>query len=288
MANRGLIQGLFVQTAVNGVTRSDTYRKQWTMAKANNHIRFFLFGLGLLLLAITVLSGPATAHPEDEICRLDPELCAALDDFDSEQPGFESMLNDEIILDRTVWDTIALYLRLGFEHILPKGLDHILFVCALFFASTRLMPLLWQVSAFTLAHTITLGMAITGVISVPGAIVEPIIALSIAFVAIENMVFKDMQRWRPLVVFGFGLFHGLGFAGVLSDLGLPPGELIPALVSFNIGVELGQLTIIAIMFVVLRWFYDKDWYHAWLVRGANGAIALMAIWWTIERVFLGG
>lgn len=242
----------------------------------------------ILLAALAVIILPAGwAHPEDEICRLDPALCDALESFDSETPGGRMMM-DAPAVERSVWDTIGLYLKLGFEHILPKGLDHILFVCALFFASTRLKPLLWQVSAFTVAHTITLGLAIAGWVSVPGEIVEPIIALSIAFVAIENIVFKDMQKWRPLIVFGFGLFHGLGFAGVLTELGLPAGQLVPALLSFNVGVELGQLTIIAIMYAVLRWFFHADWYQTWLVRAANGAIAALAIWWTIERVFLGG
>lgn len=240
-----------------------------------------------LCLSLAITAG-SWAHPEDEICRLDPDLCFALESFDSASPGLAGTLPFDAHLDRPLSETIALYIKLGFEHILPKGLDHILFVCALFFASTRLMPLLLQVSSFTLAHTITLALAITGLVNVPGHIVEPIIALSIAFVAVENIVFKDMQKWRPAVVFGFGLFHGLGFAGVLTELGLPQGALVPALISFNVGVELGQLAIIAVMFLALRWFYEANWYRTWLVRGANGAIALMAIWWTVERVFLGG
>jgi len=251
--------------------------------------RIFVLSSLVLMLGLMVLgAATAWAHPEDEICRLDPDLCAALESMDSELPSGEAALGFDVTLERGLWETIALYVKLGFEHILPKGLDHILFVCALFFASTRLKPLVLQVSSFTIAHTITLGLAISGLIVVPGQIVEPIIALSIAFVAVENILFKDMQKWRPLVVFGFGLFHGLGFAGVLSELGLPGSALVPALVSFNVGVELGQLTIIAAMYFALRWFFEQDWYRSWLVRGANGAIALMAIWWTIERVFLGG
>ncbi|MBO6797873.1 HupE/UreJ family protein [Maricaulis sp.] len=251
--------------------------------------RIFVLSSLVLMLGLMVLgAATAWAHPEDEICRLDPDLCAALESMDSELPSGEAALGFDVTLERGLWETIALYVKLGFEHILPKGLDHILFVCALFFASTRLKPLVLQVSSFTIAHTITLGLAISGLIVVPGQIVEPIIALSIAFVAVENILFKDMQKWRPLVVFGFGLFHGLGFAGVLSELGLPGSALVPALVSFNVGVELGQLTIIAAMYFALRWFFEQDWYRSSLVRGANGAIALMAIWWTIERVFLGG
>jgi HupE/UreJ protein len=193
----------------------------------------------------------------------------------------------EAAVEQTVWDVIALYLRQGYLHILPMGLDHILFVLALFFASTRLKPLIWQISAFTLAHTLTLGLATLGYLRLDPAIVEPIIALSIAFVAIENLVFKDMTRWRPAIVFGFGLFHGLGFAGVLAGYGLPQDQILPSLLSFNIGVEAGQLTIIGACWLILHRFADADWYP-WLVRIASGAIALMAVWWTVERIFLGG
>ena len=193
----------------------------------------------------------------------------------------------EAAVEQTVWDVIALYLRQGYLHILPMGLDHILFVLALFFASTRLKPLIWQISAFTLAHTLTLGLATLGYLRLDPAIVEPIIALSIAFVAIENLVFKDMTRWRPAIVFGFGLFHGLGFAGVLAGYGLPQDQILPSLLSFNIGVEAGQLTIIGACWLILHRFADADWYP-WLVRIASGAIALMAVGWTVERIFLGG
>jgi hypothetical protein len=189
--------------------------------------------------------------------------------------------------EQTVWDIVWLYLQLGYTHILPKGLDHILFVLALLFASTRLGPLVWQISAFTVAHTITLGLATLGVVNLPASIVEPIIALSIAFVAVENIVFRDMTRWRPAIVFIFGLFHGLGFAGVLAELGLPTGQLVPALLSFNVGVEAGQLTIIAACWLALRWFREAAWYP-WLVRAVSAAIALIALWWAFERVFLGG
>ncbi|WP_339745067.1 HupE/UreJ family protein [uncultured Maricaulis sp.] len=191
------------------------------------------------------------------------------------------------VTEQTVWDVIGLYLQLGYQHILPKGLDHILFVLALFFASSRLKPLSLQISAFTLAHTLTLGLAVLGLITLSPRIVEPMIALSIAFVAVENLVFKDMQRWRPLVVFGFGLFHGLGFAGVLVDLGLPHDQLLPSLLSFNLGVEAGQLTIVLALWFALHRFRDANWYP-WLAKGASALIAVIALWWVVERVFLVG
>lgn len=245
----------------------------------------------------------AQAHPEDEFCTadsgLDPALCAALAEadktvdleaanesgvmLDSEQ---RALVRKSIVLDRPWWKTAGLYVRLGFEHILPRGLDHILFVLALFFASTRLKPLLIQVSVFTVAHTITLGMAAAGWIKAPGVIVEPLIAISIAFVAIENMLAKDMTPWRPLVVFGFGLFHGLGFASVLLDLGLPDEQFLTALVSFNVGVELGQLTVILAAWLALHHWFARPWYRRKVVLPASFLIAATGSWWAIQRTFL--
>ncbi|CAN0588825.1 unnamed protein product, partial [Ectocarpus sp. 12 AP-2014] len=131
------------------------------------------------------------------------------------------------------------------------GLDHILFVLGLFFLSTRMGPLLWQISAFTLAHTVTLALGALGYVNIPGNIVEPIIAASIVYVAVENIVSDKLHRWRPLVIFVFGLLHGLGFASVLGEFGLPADQFIPALIGFNVGVELGQLTVIAIAFLLV-------------------------------------
>jgi hypothetical protein len=149
------------------------------------------------------------------------------------------------------WESFFGYIPVGFEHILPMGLDHILFVLGLFFLSTRLAPLLWQVTAFTLAHTVTLALGALGYVSIPGSIVEPIIAASIVYVAVENIFARNLHRWRPVVIFVFGLLHGLGFASVLAEFGLPQGQFIPALIGFNIGVEIGQLTVIAIAFLVV-------------------------------------
>ncbi len=145
--------------------------------------------------------------------------------------------------------TFLNYIPVGFDHIVPLGLDHILFVLGLFFLSTRMGPLLWQVSAFTLAHTITLALAALGYVTVPGSIVEPLIALSIVYVAVENLFTDGLSRWRPFIIFGFGLLHGLGFASVLAEFGLPDGTFVPALIGFNIGVEIGQLAVIGVAYV---------------------------------------
>jgi len=162
------------------------------------------------------------------------------------------------------WQTFVNYIPVGFDHIVPKGLDHILFVLGLFFLSTRLRPLLLQVTLFTLAHTITLAMAALGYVSIPGSIVEPLIAASIAYVAIENIFMREMSPWRPFIIFGFGLLHGLGFASVLGEFGLPEGAFIPALIGFNVGVEVGQLAVIAVMFLCV-------WQAIRVDRGENEA-----------------
>ncbi|WP_417524835.1 HupE/UreJ family protein [Marinovum sp.] len=177
------------------------------------------------------------------------------------------------------------YIPVGFDHILPKGLDHILFVLGLFFLSTKLGPLLWQVTAFTAAHTVTLALGALGIVTIPGSIVEPIIAASIVYVAVENILSPRMHAWRPLVVFGFGLLHGLGFASVLGEFGLPAGQFIPALLGFNVGVELGQLTVIALAFLLVGlWFGRKSWYRAYIAVPASAVIALVGAYWFVERV----
>lgn len=181
--------------------------------------------------------------------------------------------------------TVLKYIILGFEHILPKGLDHILFVLALFLLSTSFKPLIIQVSAFTLAHTITLGISTLGIFSLPGSIVEPIIAFSIAFMAIENIMTQKLSRFRTALVFFFGLLHGLGFAGVLQELGLPKGQEVISLLSFNFGVELGQLAVVLIAYALLFKTLKQEWYHKRVVTPISAIIAIIGLYWTIERVF---
>lgn len=179
------------------------------------------------------------------------------------------------------------YIPVGFDHILPKGLDHILFVLGLFFLSPKIGPLLWQVSAFTLAHTVTLALGALGLVTISPAVVEPLIAASIAFIAIENIFSTNLHRWRPVVVFAFGLLHGLGFASVLQDFGLPQAQFIPALIGFNVGVELGQLTVIALAFLAVgAWFGQKSWYRVAIAIPASVAIACVGLYWAFERTFL--
>jgi hypothetical protein len=181
-------------------------------------------------------------------------------------------------------DVVRDYLALGYTHILPKGLDHILFVLGLFLLSTRLRPMLLQVTTFTVAHSITLGLTMYGVVSLSPRIVEPLIALSIAYVAVENLLTSTLTPWRLGLVFSFGLLHGMGFAGVLRDLGLPRGEFVTALLSFNVGVEAGQLTVIAAAGLAVAWYLHRDWYRRRIVVPASLAIACVGAYWTVARV----
>jgi hydrogenase/urease accessory protein HupE len=182
---------------------------------------------------------------------------------------------------RTAWR----YLKLGFTHIVPYGLDHMLFVLGIYLLSRRARSVLLQVSAFTVAHSITLGLSMYGLISVPSGIVEPMIAISIAYVAIENIFSSELRSWRIALVFAFGLLHGMGFAGALKELGLPRSEFVTALLTFNVGVEAGQLAVIATAFLLVGWHCaHRDWYRSRVVVPASMVIACTAVYWTIERL----
>ncbi len=179
------------------------------------------------------------------------------------------------------------YIYQGFIHIIPKGLDHILFVLALLLFAKRRSTLIWQVSAFTLAHTITLALGIYGLITISSAVVEPLIALSIIYVGVENIYRSNKMTTnhaRLAIIFAFGLLHGLGFASVLTEVGLPDSQYLVSLIAFNIGVELGQLTVIALAFICLLPFSVKVWYQKKLVLALNVAIAVIATYWLIERL----
>jgi hypothetical protein len=184
-----------------------------------------------------------------------------------------------------VWSTGWSFLKQGFVHVLPLGLDHILFVLGLFLLSRAWRPLLAQVTTFTLAHSVTLALATIGWVKVSPKIVEPIIAASIAAVAIENILRPRYSPWRLLIVFVFGLIHGLGFAGALGELSLPQTSMAAGLVGFNLGVEAGQIAVIGLAFVVTAWIRDPVHYRRWIVIPASAAIAMLGVWWTVERIF---
>jgi hypothetical protein len=183
-------------------------------------------------------------------------------------------------------DAAILYLQLGFKHIIPLGFDHILFVLSLFLLSPKLKPVLWQATAFTVAHSITLGLAMFKVITPSPAIVEPIIALSIMYVALENIFSPSLKKSRIGIVFLFGLVHGMGFANALGSLGLPQNSYLTSLIMFNVGVELGQLAVILSAFFLLgKWFGYKPYYRKAIVIPLSVLITIMAGYWTVERLF---
>ena len=209
----------------------------------------------------------------------------------------------ELVAKASIVEVIASYIVIGFEHIVPKGLDHILFILGLFLLANHWRPLLWQVTMFTVAHTITLALAMNQLIELPATIVEPLIALSIAYVGIENLYAKRLHQSRLILVFVFGLLHGLGFASVLTDFGMPENDFAVALISFNVGVELGQIAVISAAFVLIGccfWLafrkecfnlfaFDSNMqqnYRNYVIQPGSILIALVGIYWFIERLEL--
>ena len=192
----------------------------------------------------------------------------------------------EVLSKLSKTEVLGIYLQLGYTHILPLGIDHILFVLSLFLLNPKLKPILWQATAFTVAHTITLGLAMYGVIKPPANIVEPIIALSIMYVALENIFSSKLRASRIGIVFLFGLIHGMGFASALTGLGLPKNAYLESLLMFNLGVELGQVTVILAAFLLLGLpFGNKPYYRKRIVMPISIIIAAIAAYWTVERIF---
>ncbi len=197
----------------------------------------------------------------------------------------QSFSLEEIFTRRPITEVVLSYMAIGFEHIVPRGTDHILFIIGIFLLSTRMKPLLWQVTMFTVAHTLTLALSMKGIISLPSNIVEPLIALSIAYVGIENIFAHSLHKSRLVLVFLFGLLHGLGFAGVLSEFGMPPNAFATALISFNVGVELGQVAVILFAFLAIGiWFRDKPWYHQRITVPGSLIISVIGLYWTYDRI----
>ena len=177
-----------------------------------------------------------------------------------------------------------IFIKAGFEHIIPQGLDHILFVLGLFFSTLKLRSLILQVTAFTFARSITLALAALGFVKLQLSVVEPLIFLSIVWVAFENTFFKKTTKWRPLVVFTFGLLHGLGFATLLTEYGLPKDNFISLLLAFNVGVEFGQFAVLLAAFILVRLIYLKTKYKNQLKIPASILIGCTGLFWFIESI----
>lgn len=183
-------------------------------------------------------------------------------------------------------DVVWFYLKLGITHIIPFGLDHILFVTSLCLLSTKFKTILWQATAFTVAHTITLALSMKGIVKLPADIIEPLIALSIMFVAIENILLDELKLWRIAIVFTFGLVHGMGFASALNEIGLPRNNFFTSILSFNAGVEIGQIIIISLIFLcIIIPFGKQALYKKYIVYPMSSVIAIIAAYWTIQRLF---
>lgn len=176
------------------------------------------------------------------------------------------------------------YLRLGFRHIVPEGADHILFVLALFFLGLTWRKLIAQTTVFTVAHATTLFLSRYGVVSVPARIVEPLIAFSIACIALENIFRPKLGPARLALVFAFGLVHGLGFAGSLNEVHFPKDRFLVALLGFNFGVDAGQLFIIALAFLAVGWFRHKPWFRDRITVPCCCVIAATGLVWTVQRI----
>jgi hypothetical protein len=182
------------------------------------------------------------------------------------------------------WSNFLGYFKQGFEHILPEGLDHILFVLGLFLLCRAWKPTLIQVTTFTAAHTVTLALATLGYVSAPGHIVEPIIAASIAVIALENIFRPTYGKFRIILVFVFGLIHGLGFAQRLIDERIPSGSIVSSLLGFNLGVEFGQLAVIGLAVAATFWIKDETHYRRWVVIPASTLIAVAGLFWAYQRI----
>ncbi|MGH8612027.1 MAG: HupE/UreJ family protein [Gammaproteobacteria bacterium] len=180
--------------------------------------------------------------------------------------------------------TFGAFLRLGVEHILT-GYDHLLFLFALLIVSPGLWPSIKIITAFTLAHSITLGLATFDIVAVPSAIVEPLIAATIVYVGVENLVRREAPRGRWFLIFIFGLVHGFGFAGVLRELGVGSGDLGIALplFSFNLGVELGQLTVAACLLPLLARMRARPGLALRWVPVSSLLVVIAGGYWLAER-----
>ncbi len=248
-------------------------------------IKTFITSCSVFLLLCISMS--AWSHPEDDFCNdggLDPLLCAELAALDSET-ATNNPAQINIDIARSPIQTLLLYIKLGMEHILPLGLDHLLFVLALLLSTYHLPRLLLYISIFTLAHSITLILSYANIITIGGPWIEVLIALSIVFVAVENIFLKNISAmWRVVIIFLFGLLHGMGFAGALRDLNVPDEYFFTGLLGFNLGVEIAQVGFALVVFTALAYWMKKSWYRQRIVIPLNVAISLIGSWWVYTRI----
>ena len=184
-------------------------------------------------------------------------------------------------------ENIGHYIQLGFTHVIPLGFDHILFILTLFFLNSELKSVIIQCSVFTIAHSLSLGLAASSLILPNSNYIEPLIAISILYTAIENIVRNSVNPFRLIIIFVFGLIHGMGFASALQEIGIPKKLFFSCLFSFNIGVELGQIMVVFFAYyLVSKWFAAKSWYKERVVYPISSLIGCVALYWLIERILL--
>lgn len=182
-------------------------------------------------------------------------------------------------------EIIQRYISLGFSHVLPWGYDHIVFILSMCLLDPRVKTILIQCSLFTLAHSITLGLTALGVVFPSMSLVEPLIAISILYTAVENILLTGVHKFRFLIIFLFGLIHGMGFASALREIGIPKEYVLSSLISFNVGVELGQLAVVfAAYFACVKWIMNKSYYKPKFLYPISVLIGCVAIYWTLDRV----
>lgn len=257
--------------------------------------RILKAAITLVVVAImAALLNSAHGHPEDDFCDpdsgIDPQLCLQLAELNSGEADLTHPLLNEDGSVRSATGSAVYFLNIGVRHILPGGTDHILFVLALFLASQSFRNLAVQISVFTVAHTVTLGLTAAGIIEPPSSIVEPLIALSIVVVAIENLFVNTASNRRLLIIFGFGLFHGMGFAGFIREIGLPAEQFWPSLIGFNVGVEIGQLAVVlsaALLAIPTRRVLAATnyTYRQVVVSPLSLIIAAIGVYWFAARIF---
>jgi hypothetical protein len=244
-----------------------------------NRVSFTLF---LLFTSLT-----ANSHNPERLVISEIERGQLTFENDQIAAEYNAALKRQRIrrLNAMTWiKKVYIFIKAGFEHIIPQGIDHILFVLGLFFSTLKFRSLILQVSAFTLAHSITLALAALGFVKLQLSVVEPLIFLSVVWVAVENCLFKQTTKWRPLIVFIFGLLHGLGFAALLSQYGLPKDNFISLLLAFNVGVEIGQLTVLLVAFILIRLIFRKYKSNNQLKIPASILIGIFGLYWFIESL----
>jgi hypothetical protein len=186
-----------------------------------------------------------------------------------------------------MFDVVISFIELGFKHIVPLGLDHILFVLGLFLASPNIKPLLIQATFFTIAHTISLVMVANKLMLPNPNIIEPLISISIVFIAIENIFITQINSRRYWVIFLFGLIHGMGFASAFIETSINNTYFYTSLFSFNVGVEIGQILILLLAYFIVGKPYGSElWYRKQIVIPVSMLIAIIAIGWTYKRICL--